>query len=260
MMFVCHQKNVFFCSVFDSEMGFRMFFLWFLFFLYADAQAETVVELNVAFRDSTVRCGGVCVLAAGVAGDTLVVFDSLSFRGMEEVSLFYDIVANGVHRLLVYDTDGAEMESNTFRVSHRRTAFSVLIGKGSVRVSGMPYLFPRRVGARYPFLSFLLVSFLFKIVFSTVFVLISGVLTSGQRFRLVWVAGVAFLLSAPIGWLLPAPHLLRLLIIMAVDWGVIVLLCRGYVGRRMAMRMVMVVGVPVYGLIAVSHLLVWVFF
>ena len=109
-------------------------------FVVGNTFSNIDVELDVAFRDSTVNCRYLYVIC-NEKNDTLAVFDTLSFNGYDRVSLFYYAKDEGKNTIAMIDTSGAHLESNTFVVSPRRKVFSVVIDNRQINVRGKNYLY-----------------------------------------------------------------------------------------------------------------------
>ena len=210
------------------------------------------VELDVVFSDSTIQCRYLYVLhpAANGANDTLAVFDTLSFNGINRVSLFYSVHSGGINALSMVDSAGVHFVSNTFRVSPRHTVFAVVVGERQIEVAGKDYLYLRKNDNEQSYYVFLLIFFAVKLLMTTVFVLLSKLPK-----RIIFIASGAFLLSAFIDWLFPLNHLYRLFLIMLTEYLLIALAGRKSISWLRAALLVLVVNLIGFGIIVFLYIM-----
>jgi len=210
------------------------------------------VELDVVCRDSTVQCRYLYVLCPAADGttDTLAIFDSFSFNGKNRASLFYSVPSSGKNTLLMIDSAGLQIESNHFRVSPRRTTFSVVVGQQQIEVVAKDYLYLRKNENEQSYYAFLLIFFVVKIIITVIFVL-----TSKLPGRIISIASGAFLLSAFIDWLFPISYLYRFLMIILAEYLLIALVGRKFISRLQAAGLVLIVNIAGFGIIDILYLL-----
>ena len=112
-------------------------------FLWAQATANIVVELDVDFRDSTVQCNYMYVTRYDAIGGNnymLAVFDSISFNRFDRVSLFYNVNETENNMLFMVDTHGTRFKSNSFTVSPHSSAFAVVVEQQKISITKINYL------------------------------------------------------------------------------------------------------------------------
>ena len=209
------------------------------------------VELDIVFSDSTVH-RYLYVLGSGAKelNDTLAVFDTLSFNGQNRVSLFYTVRSGGKNMLSMVDSSGLQVESKPFRVSPRRTTFTVVVRQHQIEVTGKDYHYLRKNDDERSY-------YVFLFIFVTVKILITTVLgfTTKQRKRIVAIAFGAFLLSAFIDWLFPLNYLYRFLMIVLAEYLPIALIGHRFISWMRAAMLVLTVNMIGFGMIAVLYLL-----
>ena len=210
------------------------------------------VELDVAFSDSTAQYRYLYVLAPGVEGlnDTLAVFDSLSFYRQNRVSLFYSARFEGKNIVSLVDSGGVHLESKPFRVSPRRTTFSVVVGQEQINVSNRDFLYPQKNDDEHSYYAFLLIFFTVKILITVIFIFASKVPK-----RIITVAAGAFLLSSLVDWLFPLNYLYRLLMTMLVEYLLIALVGGKSISWLRAAMLVLAVNLAGFGTIVILYLL-----
>jgi len=117
---------------------FKFLNLFLLMLVCGKAFTAVNVELDVVFRDcdSTLQCRYLYVLASGAGGtnDTIAAFDTLSFNGQNRVSLFFTANAGEKNVISIVDSSGLHIESNSFRISPRRTTFATFVGRQQIKV------------------------------------------------------------------------------------------------------------------------------
>ena len=111
---------------------FKFLNLFLLMLVCGQAFASIDVELDVVFINgdsSTLQCRYLYVLNQNAerTTDTIAVFDTLSFNGRNRVSLFFTAKAGEKNMLSLVDSCGQHIESNFFKISSRRTTYTVLI-------------------------------------------------------------------------------------------------------------------------------------
>jgi len=217
-----------------------------------NAIADVNVELDVVFSDTTIQCRYLYVLhpAANGATDTLAAFDSLSFNGLNRVSLFYKAGRDGKNILSMVDSAGVNVLSQPFRVSPRRTVFAVVVGRRQIEVTGKDYLYLRKNENEQSYYVFLLIFFVVKLLLTTIFVLFSTL-----RKRIIPIASGAFLLSAFMDWLFPMNYLYRLVLIIIAEYLLIALAARRYVSWLRSAALVLAVNLAGFGIIIFLYMM-----
>jgi hypothetical protein len=210
------------------------------------------VELDVVFTDSIAQYRCLYVLAPDTndRNDTLAKFDSLSFNGKNSVSLFYAVDFDGENSLSLVDSCGVSIESKPFRVSPKRTVFSVVVESEQIKVSNRDFLYPQKNDDERSYYAFLLIFFAVKILISAVFIFASKVPK-----RIIAVAAGAFLLSSLVDWFFPINYLYRLLLTMLVEYLLISLVGGKSISWLRAAVLVFVVNVAGFGTIALLYIL-----
>lgn len=211
--------------------------------------ANSVVELDVVFKDSTIQCRYLYVLVPE-ANDTLAVFDSLSFNGKNRVSLFYSAGFDGKNLLSIVDSGGVHIKSKPFMTSPRRTVFSVVVGRRQIEVTGKDYLYLRKNDNERSYYVFLFIFVIIKILITIIFGF-----ASKQRKRIVAIASGAFLISAFIDWLFPIDYLYRFLMILLAEYLAIALTGHRFISWLRAAMLVLTVNIIGFGMIAILYLL-----
>ena len=216
--------------------------------------ASIGVELDVAFKSDSARMQYrhlyALRLAMGGETDTLAVFDSLFFNGTERVSLFYFASAEGKNMLAIVDSAGTHAYSKPFKLSPRRTTFSVVVGQRSIDIVAKDFLYLRKNEEEHSYYVFLLIFFVTKFLITAIFVLASKIPK-----RNISVSCGAFLLSAFIDWFLPLDYLYRLLMVALAEYLMIALVGRGAISRTQAALLVIAVNMTGLGIIAGTYLL-----
>jgi len=182
--------------------------------------------------------------------DTLAIFDTLSFNGNKRASLFYSVHSEGKNRLLLVDSDGSQVESNSFKVSPRRTTFSVAVGEQHIEIAGKDYLYLRKNENEQSYYVFLLIFFFVKLLITVVFVLLSKL-----PGHVISIAAGAFLLSAFIDWLFPLNYLFRVLMTSLAEYLLIAFIGRKSISWLKAVMLVLVVNLAGAGIIVILYLL-----
>jgi len=210
------------------------------------------VELDVAFKDTTVQCRYLYVLCPTTDGtnDTLAIFDSLSFNGKNRVSLFYSVRSSEKNTLLMIDSTGMKVESNNFKILPRRTTFSVVVGQQRIEVVAKDYLHLRKNENEQSYYIFLLIFFVVKLIITVVFVL-----TSKLPGHIISIACGAFLLSAFIDWLFPINYLYRFLMIILAEYLMIAVIGHKSISKFRVAILVLIVNIAGFGIIDLLYLL-----
>ena len=229
----------------------RFFTVIWLFFALGRAHAGVSVELDVVFNDTTIRRPSMYVLVPNAYGtnDTLAAFDSLSFYGLNRVSLFYTARSNQRNILSMVDSSGVYMESKPFRVSPQRANFKVMVGQQHIKVSNKDFLYPQKNDDQRSYFAFLTIFLAIKILITAGFVF-----SSKQRKRIVIIALTVFLVSAFMDWFLPINYVYRLLTMMLSEFLLIALVARKSILWRQAALLVLTVNSLGFGLIAILYL------
>ena len=214
--------------------------------------ASVGVELDVSFRDSTVRCQNMYVLSPSLERmyDTLAIFDTLSFNGQNRVSLFYSANPDTQHRIAIVDTSGIEISSRYFTVSPQRTTFAVYIGQQSIRVINSDFIYPQKNDDERSYFVFLFIFFVIKILITSIFIF-----SSKLPKRLISAASGTFLLTAFIDWLFPLHYLSRFFITLLTEYLLIAYIGRVSISWWKAAILVLFVNIIGFGLITTLYLL-----
>jgi len=224
----------------------RIGILFFLLFVCGRVFADINVELDVVFSGSTIQCRYLYVLSPSADGvnDTLAVFDTLSFKGHNRVSLFYTAGFGEENVLSRVDSGGMNIVSQPFRVSPRRTVFYVVFGEQHIEITGKDYLYLRKNENERSYYVFLLIFFVVKIMMTTIFVLFSKL-----PMRVISITSGAFLLSAFFDWLFPLNYLYWLLLIMLTECLLITFFGNRYISWLKTALLVLVVNMAGFGTI-----------
>jgi hypothetical protein len=227
-----------------------VFFL--LFGSSGKAFADFGVELDIVFKDSTNRYQFLHVLGTEPdnAGDTLAVFDTLSFNRQRRVSLFYTVSAASENIISVVDTAGKITVSKPFDVSPRQTTFVAVVDAHQIKVAGKDYLYPRKNEDPHSYFYFLLIFFIVKVVITAIYIF-----TSKLPERLIFIASGAYLLSAFIDWFLPLQYLFRFLAIVLIEFLLIALFGRKAASPLRIGLLIIVVNAVGFGFIILTYLL-----
>jgi len=218
--------------------------------------ASIGVELDIVFRDyadsSSVQYRNLFVLcpAADGTSDTLAIFDTLYFNGKNRVSLFYSVHSDGKNILSIVDSAGVHVESKPFKVSPKRTTFSVVVRQQQIEVFAKDYLYLRKKEDEHSYYVFLLIFFSVKLLITVFFVFVSKL----PR-RNISIASGAFILTAFIDWLFPLNYLYRFLIIILAEYLLITLVGRKSISWMRSAVLVLLVNIAGFGIIAVLYLL-----
>ena len=224
-----------------------MLFLFTL-FIFGNMFAEANVELDVVFSDSTVQCKYLYVLGANT-GDTLAVFDTLSFNRQNRVSLFYTANKGGKNILLLVDSEGALSESKPYNIMYSNV-FSVAVGKEQISVNKRDFLYFRKNSDNKSYFVFLLFFFTVKSLITFFFVFLSAL-----HRRVAAFASGAFLLSALIDWFFPLHYFYRLFVTLLAEYLFIAILGRKSISWLWTAILVMVVNFVSFGIIAFLFIL-----
>ena len=218
--------------------------------------ANIGVELDVAFSESadssTVQYRNLYVLCPAPDGtnDTLAIFDTLYFNGRNRVSLFYSVCSGGKNTLSMVDSAGVHVESKPFRVTPKRTTFSVVVGQQQIDVVAKDYLYLRKKDNEQSYYVFLMIFFVVKLLLTVIFVFASKL----PR-RNIFIASGAFLLTAFIDWFLPFNYLYRFLMIVLAEFLLIALIGRKSISLLRAAMLALIVNIAGFGIIASLYLL-----
>lgn len=223
-----------------------------LIFVCQNVFADIGVELDVVFRDSTLHCQYLYVLApnAGGTNDTIAVFDTLSFDGQNRVSLFYPVCSDGKNMLSMVDSSGLHIESHLFGVSPRRTTFVVIARQQQLKVTGKDYLYPLKNEDERLYFTFLLIFFVVKVFISALFIF-----SSKLPKRLISIASGAFLLSVFVDWFLPINYLYRFVATALAEYLLIATIGRKSILWLRSIALVLTVNIAGFGIIAILYLL-----
>ena len=210
------------------------------------------VELDVVFSDSIVQCRYLYVLApvdAEGAGDTLAVFDTLSFNGQNRVSLFYSAKSDGKNMLSFVDSEGTHVESNRFSVSSRSAVFNVIIGQEKIGVTRGSYLYPQKNEDERSY-------FVFLVIFLAVKILLTFILIFSSKFpkRTIIISTGAYILSAFIEWQFPLHYLYRALLTLLLEYLMVAFVARKALSWIRVAFLILTVNLAGFGIIAFLYL------
>jgi len=209
--------------------------------------ANIGVELDVVFKtdSDSVQYKLLYVLA----GDTLAVFDSLHISGKERTSLFYFASADEKNVIVIVDAEGKSIQSKPFKLSPRRTTFSVAVRQQSVDVVAKDFLYLRKYEEERSYYVFLMIFFVTKFLLAVIFIFAAKIPK-----RNISTACGAFLLSAFIDWFLPLEHILRFLLVILSEYLLVALFGRRSISWLQTALLVIVVNMVGFGIIATLYL------
>ncbi|MDR1866325.1 MAG: hypothetical protein LBR08_12235 [Bacteroidales bacterium] len=210
--------------------------------------AAEEVELEVVFPDDAAQCRFLYVLAE-TGGDTLAVFDTLSFGRQRRSSLFFPMPRRQSVKLVAVTAGGRHLESRPARVSSHRTTFLATVGDDAIHLSVKDFLYPRKNDSEQAYLVFLLIFFAVKLSLAALFAVVFRL----PKTALYAVCGM-FMISGLIEWNLPLDYLLRMLVLIALEWIFISIGARKIISPRQTLAMVTTVNIAAFGLIAAVYL------
>ncbi|MDR3093782.1 MAG: hypothetical protein LBU62_03950 [Bacteroidales bacterium] len=174
-------------------------------------ELEVIVPDSLSFRH-------LYVLNAG-NNDTLAVFDSMYVGYAKRSTLYFPSKEAQYIRLLLLTTSWQRIESASFSISARHSAFTVTINDLQIKVTRRDFRYPQKNEDDNSYWVFLLIFFLVKILISTACIYAMNL----PRSLLYSISGV-FLLSSLIYWSLPMFYLLRILVMVVFEFGILFLM------------------------------------
>jgi len=214
---------------------------------------KTDVELDVVFVDTTFFVKYLYVISSeinGATGDTLALFDTLSFNRHDRVSLFYSVSNKRNSIISIVDSDGIQIESKPFRIRTTRrnlpAVFAVVVENRQVTVAKRDYLHFQKKGSLGFLVIFVSVKFLIMLCF---------VMLSTLPKRTIAVASIAFFASGVINWLIPHYFAYKILIYIPLEYLTILLIGRKFISWLPAAFLVLAVNISGLGVIALLYLI-----
>ena len=222
--------------------------------------ANIDVELDVVFKDTTVQCRYLYVLSQDryEIRDTLAVFDTLSFKRNDRVSLFYTVENDKTNILLMVDSAGMVIESKPFRIFSGRVlrtrnapaVFTVVIEHEKISVANKNYLYLKKNENLTSYLAFLFIFLTVKLLITTYFVLLSALPK-----RIIAFASCFFILTAFIDWFIPLYYIYRFFITILAEFLLISVIGRKFISWLQAAMLILIVNIAGFGIIAFMYIL-----
>ncbi len=209
------------------------------------------VELDVTFPDSTRHPQFLYVLGfeSEANADTLAVFDSLSFTGHHQISLFFTVPhKQEIQLVTVVNGDDQGTESRLFKVSFWRTTFVVSIDEYQIDVMLKDYLYPQKNEDDYSYFWFLLIFVVVKTFIAVIFLVLRK-----MPKRLIPISSGTFMLSAFIDWFIPLNYVIRFLITTLVEFLLIALVGHKSISWLQTALLIIIVNVVGFGLIFIAY-------
>ena len=221
--------------------------------------ANVDVELDVVFKDTTVQCRYLYVISLDRqgTGDTIAIFDTLSFKRHEGVSLFYSVENDETNILVIIDTAGMVIQSKPFRILSGKfirnrnvpAVFTVVIGKEQIAVANKKYRYLESYENKSMYFVFMLLFITVKLLIAISFSLLSEL-----HRRIILIASGAFLFTALMVWFIPLYHIYRLFITIFTEYLLIAVIGRKYISWLLAAILILIVNLAGFGIITLMYI------
>ena len=221
--------------------------LIFLLFVLCEKNVSGIgVELDVTFADSTLHPCVLYALSSPLEGvvDTLAIFDSLSFSGLQPVSLFFDISRKQEIQLKLVGTNYLIVQSKLFQVSPRKTIYAVSIDAEQINLSHRDFLYLKKKDSYNSYFFFLLIFFVVKTIIAAIYIAIERL----PKRLILFLSGI-FLLTAFIDWFVPLDYMIRFFIIALAEFFLIALTGRKFISWKQISLLIITVNIVGFGLI-----------